>query len=829
MPARHTHKTFCLVLVCLTAVLLAPAVWAQTADESKPRPAADSQAFQPIPGSQISVKAQETESVLRSMRDGANPEPEIEKVGREVASALGDLQELLVRTRALLASSVSIRDFEDLQRRWAREKQRVDQWQSKVQRRAEALDQDLAQLQRGRRIWQITLETSDEAGIQEALVEVINSALAAVSQLEQQYGTRRAELLTIEEQIRRADDINDQAMSAIGGITRHPARFFGAEALPLWSLLAHLPPRARHVDALREAYEKGVQDLSLFAQSYRDALIGHAVLTLVVLVLLILLNRRARRLEADTPEIDAAKHTLSRPIAATIVVSIAGIGFYYPDAPRLIDDLAVIALIVPIFLLLPRGASRLRTPLIVLVVVSILSRFIDMLTYLSPLQRLATLVVSGGTGAYLTWILRKQTVTDGLDHTLLRRSMRTAELIAVVLLTASVVVNILGYFAMASVLLSGVLITSYIGVVYFLLYFVIAAVLWIGISSGPARRLRILEHQGSLIRTRLLSVTRLVLVILWFRVALDFLQVLPVVSAAVRRIFTAKIQFGEIGLSLLNLVAFAATIWAAFALSRFIRFVLAEDVYPRMWLPRGVANAISTSIHYVALLLGFFLAFAATGADLNKFAVLAGAFGVGLGFGLQNVVANFVAGLILIFERPIMTGDHVEVGTVIGVVKQIGLRSTTVRTLLGAEVIVPNGKLVAEEVTNWTLSDKQRRLDLDVGVKYGTDPQTVIELLIQVAAEHPDILDTPHPRALMVGFGDSSLNFQLRVWTLNAEARVAILSDLHVRVDNALKAAGIEIPFPQRDVHLRTLDDGGHNADEKKQSPKPDSKTDSES
>ena len=241
---------------------------------------------------------------------------------------------------------------------------------------------------------------------------------------------------------------------------------------------------------------------------------------------------------------------------------------------------------------------------------------------------------------------------------------------------------------------------------------------------------------------------------------------------------------------------------SAFTLSRFLRFVLEEDVLPHVSLPRGVPAAISTGVHYVILLLGFVLAIGAAGIDLSRFGLLAGAFGVGIGFGLQNVVNNFVSGLILLFERPVQTGDTIEVGALVGEVQRIGIRSSTVRTFEGADVIVPNASLISERVVNWTFSDRQRRVDLNLGVTYGTDPERVIALLVAVGRAHPEVLGIPEPVALFAGFGESSLDFSLRVWT-RFEIFPRVRSEIGIAVNTALRNAGIEIPFPQRDMNVK--------------------------
>jgi small-conductance mechanosensitive channel len=196
----------------------------------------------------------------------------------------------------------------------------------------------------------------------------------------------------------------------------------------------------------------------------------------------------------------------------------------------------------------------------------------------------------------------------------------------------------------------------------------------------------------------------------------------------------------------------------------------------------------------------------ASGFEMSRFSFLVGALGVGVGFGLQNVVNNFVSGLILLFERPIQVGDVVEVGAVAGQVTRIGVRSSTVRTFPGAEVIVPNATLISAEVTNWTLSDRRRRIDLAVGVAYEAPPQLVIDLLLASVRGRARVLESPAPEALLIRFGDSSIEFALRFWTDDFDHWQALASQAMIDVLARLGRAGIEIPFPQRDLRLRSVD-----------------------
>jgi small-conductance mechanosensitive channel len=192
--------------------------------------------------------------------------------------------------------------------------------------------------------------------------------------------------------------------------------------------------------------------------------------------------------------------------------------------------------------------------------------------------------------------------------------------------------------------------------------------------------------------------------------------------------------------------------------------------------------------------------------------VILGTLSVGIGFGLQNVVNNFVSGLILLYERPIRVGDVIDVGTATGTVTHIGIRSSTIKTFQGAEVVLPNSNLVSNQLTNWTLSDQVRRVDIEVGVAYGSDVAKVQEILLLAARASVDVLSDPAPISLFTGLGDSALNFQLRFWTARSDRYLATASEVRQGIVEKLDAAGIAIPFPQRDLHVVSVDESAARA-----------------
>ncbi|MEW6219894.1 MAG: mechanosensitive ion channel domain-containing protein [Thermodesulfobacteriota bacterium] len=220
----------------------------------------------------------------------------------------------------------------------------------------------------------------------------------------------------------------------------------------------------------------------------------------------------------------------------------------------------------------------------------------------------------------------------------------------------------------------------------------------------------------------------------------------------------------------------------------------------------GVRELVVTMTGYLGFVLACLLGLSAAGVDLSQLAIILGALSVGIGFGLQNIVNNLVSGLILLFERPIKRGDWIVVGGTEGLVKKISVRSTVIQTFDRAEVIVPNSELIANQVTNWTLEDAVGRICLPVGVAYGSDTALVQRLLLEVGAGHPEVLTSPAatpPQVLFMSFGDNALNFELRCFVRHVGQRPAVVSDLNFAVDQAFREHGIEIPFPQRDLHIR--------------------------
>ena len=276
---------------------------------------------------------------------------------------------------------------------------------------------------------------------------------------------------------------------------------------------------------------------------------------------------------------------------------------------------------------------------------------------------------------------------------------------------------------------------------------------------------------------------------------------------ATKGLLALGFNLGSQRMSVGLLIVSAGIIYGTFFASWIFQKLLMDEVLVKRRMEKGVRHSMARLVHYVIISAGFLFAISTLGFEITKFTIMISALGVGIGFGLQGVVNNFVSGLILLFEGPVRVGDTVEIGGQWAEIKRIGLRATTVVTFDQADLIIPNADLVNNQVINWTLSNRRVRLIIPVGVAYGSDIHLVMETLMACAGENEMVSKIHAPQVLFLSFGESTLDFELRVWVLDVDYRLNAKSELHQEIDRRFREANIEIAFPQQDLHLRSVDE----------------------
>lgn len=275
---------------------------------------------------------------------------------------------------------------------------------------------------------------------------------------------------------------------------------------------------------------------------------------------------------------------------------------------------------------------------------------------------------------------------------------------------------------------------------------------------------------------------------------------------ALEVLFSKGFAVGGLNITLGFILTVIFVFYSTVLVSKGFRALLLAKVLPRYGAEKGVQLSIARLVHYAVLTVGFFVVLRVLGFELSQLTLLGGALGVGIGFGLQAIVNNIASGLILLFERPIKVGDTIQIGNELGEVRNMGLRATIIQTFDNAEIVVPNSDLITGQVTNWTLAERKIRLRIPVGVAYGSEVDKVLQILLGCANSNPMVLNTPAPIPFFMAFGASSLDFELRVWIPEFLDKTQVLSDLNQDIENEFAINGIEVPFPQTDLHLRSVD-----------------------
>ena len=779
--------------------------FAQTSVESRhtstPPPAT---AFAP---EEVAARSSEVTNLLISFSEKFALDPEIEKIRQAFPEISRQIDLDSAETAVSLGEHTTLTILEAQRIIWQRRLTQVSTWLTLLTHRAVELQGDLARLSQMKVTWIQTRDAAHAAQAPGVVLQQIEATLAAIEAAQLPMKTRENAVLGLQADLAakqaRCDEVLAQILkarkSAVQGIAVR-------KSPPVWS-----PDLWGHA---RTALPQRLQDIvrgfrTNIRQYVRDPSRGmplHAVLFLVLTTATCAARRKKRRWKDSGVGVSPVVKVFDHPYSASLILVLLLATAVNSPAPAYVKHIFAALALVPIIKLVhpvidPRLVPGVFTAVILYAVDLVRQTFGG-----APLIEQALLILESLAAiAVLGWLLHAERLWYDPELAQQGLRVRAVPLLTKVLmfcLSIGCLSAALGFTRLARLITPAILSGGILGLSLYAYVRVAGGAAVIALRSRLLQRLQMVRNHGDRIQRWIDRLLVWTAIFFWINRSLEYIGMLdPVLSAGVA-ILDLSLERGSISISIEDIFAFGLTVLAAFLLSAFIRFTLREEVYPRRGVARGLSYAYSRLVHYVILSIGFLVGLGVLGMDLTRVTVLAGAFGVGIGFGLQNVVNNFVCGLILLFERPVHVGDIVEVGSLQGDVRHIGIRASTVRTYQGADIIVPNAQFITASVTNWTFSDQVRRIDLPVGVSYGSAPQAVIALLEKTAQAHSAVLETPPPLGLFTGYGDSSINFELRAWTDRFDNWAVIRSELGTAVYDAVYAAGMAFPFPQREVRV---------------------------
>jgi small-conductance mechanosensitive channel len=609
-------------------------------------------------------------------------------------------------------------------------------------------------------------------------------------------------VLTLQDEVSNLDrQITDVLAKVKEAQARTRSRLFTRDSVPIWK--AFEPGILDHAfqTGIQRSFDLSVMTIAVFLQTHKVGILSTIVCYLLVFIAALGVRRRIAR-GGGIGVSDVAAKISAFPFSIALLVALIVTISYVTSAPFEIVCFICLLYLIPVLrLLAPLLQSRLRILLYGLGVFYVLEMVYLSIRFSPLVRREFHGLIALGALIFFGWLapVRLQELSTAGKR---MRTLRVGIWLGLALLACSLVANIFGYISLAQISGMTALVGAFAATALFcaarVLMLILAAVLRTDWAQSA------LESRAEAVERWAWRVLALGAVYLWLSALSRLLTIHDRLMGFVSDALSYAIGFQRVSITLGSILSFLFILFVGYALSNVITFILRKFLLSQFPAQRGLPFAVSKVTYYVLLVLFFLAALANAGFELSKFTLVTGALGVGVGFGLQNIVNNFVSGLILLFERPIRVGDTVEIGGLVGKVRRIGARSSTIHTFQDAEVIVPNSDLVVKEVINWTLSSVRRRVDIPLSVAYGTDPERLISLLLELAVAHPAVIGNPKPEAYFLGFGESALNFELRFWTYQEEW-FQLKSDVAVRLVKVLREANIDVPFPQRDLHIRNV------------------------
>ena len=696
----------------------------------------------------------------------------------------------------LFSSSPSLSSLQNSQASWQSLANSMATSEKALSDQAKNLDSLLARLDQSTKTWQATLDSTKKSAVPPEILPPINTVLAALADTTQKAKAAQTEIFSVQARVATQDVRITEGLAAVGrAMETARDQLFQQDHPRLWDVQTMAATGTGIVAQERVSLRGQLDALKTYLAAKLPAIVIH-LLVLVLLVAGLYWIRGTIKAEAEkeTALVHAAR-IFDWPVATGMLLALLVTGWLYPDPPRLLWAIAgAVALIPAVFII-----RRLIDPgNYSLLYATVIAYFVDQLRFvLMPAGILSRYLFIFELLAAATFLLvalhAKQLCPSGHESDRLKKLTRIYVHIALVVFVFAGLANVLGYVQLSILVGKGMLDSSYLAIILYAAVRVADALAAASLNIRPLARLGMVRRHRELLYENTTTAIRWLAFGLWIVLALQSFSQLDLIWKGAHRLLTLDLQWGSLDIQLGPILAFPITVWASFLLSRFIRFALEEEVYPNLPLSRGIPYAVSTVVHYAILFIGFVLAVKAAGAHLSQLSFLIGAFGVGLGFGLQNILNNFVSGVILLFERPIKVGDIVQIdATSMGRVERIGIRASVILLTNGSELIVPNGNLISNPVTNWTLSNCERLIEIPVNVTSKVDPQHVLDLLTGVARAHASVLKNPAPQALLVTFG-AALNFRLRAWIDSEEEWMKITSELSLAVNAALAKENIAI------------------------------------
>ncbi|TCS39300.1 mechanosensitive ion channel-like protein [Paucimonas lemoignei] len=782
------------------SIIPKPAAPAKT--ESQPVPSAP----QAIPVHDIAQQAEASQLNLREIENRSRVSNSIDIAQGEISRLERETTYRLQAVRNLDVREFSLETIQNLDLALRDIELNAAPIRRDLTRAASQTERDLKELERLDGIWAATVASATAAAAPRDLLERSREISEAIAATKKTVIKDRAAVLALQV---RATDIGSRISEVreLLAITskRAVSQLFERDGPPAWnSEFWTASVNSFSADA-KAQIENQAKVLAEYLRTHLRYVLLHFFTFGILVIVLLAARVKVHALSGVDEGLRAHQKMFDMPIVVAALLALLLSGWFYRDAPRQLWLIIGVLSTVPLIVFARRVCEPILNPLLFAIAGFYLadkarSLFIPLpgvYRFLILLEVLSLALVVLLTDRRMRRTYADQTIERSFLSRLLENINWAVLLFAIVILACGAA----GYGALADFLLRALVASIYAGVVLYVLTIALDGLVKIMLHLPPLNYLAGVRRHRAAIAAQINKWLKRFVFIYWIVLSLEGPGLLRQAIDSLRKFWRTSFEVGSLHISVSGVLIFILILWATYQVSRLLRFFLEEEIFSRVRLDRGLPYAVSTTVHYAVLVTGLVLALAAIGVDMTKFTIVAGALTVGIGFGLQNIVNNFVSGLIVLFERPVNIGDTIQIDDIVGRVQHIGIRATVIQSTTGAEVIIPNGKLISDKVTNWTLSNQLRQVAVPIITKSDINVAQLKSTLLEVARQNRQVLQTPEPEVLFIKRGVDAFEFELRIWTSDLDGWLKVKSDLTTNIndalaDKAISAEATEPPSP---------------------------------
>ena len=719
-------------------------------------------------------------------------------IDTEIPPYLSSITQLLDSTKYKTLSAQNTRELQKMQSELSVLIKQLQTWAKLLSTNIDIYDKNKEELKKHTQLWNETQIHAVKENAPEAILTNIDSVVQNIKETTEKVKEKYDKVLTssqaLSTNILTLEDIYTD-LKKNEDLAKN--KIFLQNQAPLTEILLNDLNFLTYIKSIHKTILEKYNESIAFFITNSDLLIYFLILNFLSLLFVIYFNflYHKQRLFICKDSINKKEfYFIKKPFSTFFLLLILSIILIFSNRPSAVIELQLVFILIPTIRILQTVLEKNFHKFVYIFFIMYIMFIIDknsMWVDYELESRVLLLFINLSLLSYLILTIKNKILLKIKSNTITKLGTKILYIYSFLLIIA-LFSNFYGLVSLSSRIIDGVLSTLYASVIFYTLYIILTGYVVVILR----RRISSASNMLDIYAKNIEKYTRILMQIFmlgwWLVIVLKTLAIYPYLIISKKYILSISWNIAQTEISVHSIFDFLTIVVGTWIIARLVNIILEVEVFARFKFPRGFPTAVLTTLNYIIVISGTILAFSSLGVTPQQFALIFGALGVGIGFGLRNIIANFVSGIIMVFERPVQLGDTIEVGGTIGSVQSIGARSSTIKTFDGSEVIIPNADFIAKEIVNWTLSDEQRRKVIEFKVDLNNDVNFILEKMTEIAIAHPSTLKDPKPIATLKNIGEYYLEFKLYFWL--SENLILAPSEITITLHEELKKAGVKRP-----------------------------------